>query len=90
MIEQELEKENYRISVIWNKLVAHSTIGNIDDIIFPFYRKGIKEGKAEAKEEFLKDLRRIFNILNDNGHEYFDKWLKMENYIIQKEEESKK
>jgi hypothetical protein len=52
-------KEDYRISKIWNKLVANSTIGDIDDIIFPFYKKAKKEGINKV----LKIIDKIYDMV---------------------------
>lgn len=43
----------------------------------------------QGKINILKELRRIYDKLDKNGHTCEDKWLKIENWIFNQEEELK-
>ena len=52
----ELEKEKYRLSIIWNRLADKDVHGNIADILPLFHKVGIKEGRTQAISEFKENM----------------------------------
>ena len=59
----ELEKEKYRLSIIWNRLADKDVHGNIADILPLFHKVGIKEGRTQAISEFKEKLKEQIMVL---------------------------
>lgn len=58
----EVEKEKYKLSKIWNKLVDKDVHGNIADIIPRFYNIAYEQGKSSAIKNFDKVMDEQFDM----------------------------